>query len=74
MIETLGWVSTLLIVIGYWLNAKGIRRNAMLIWIIGDIGWILYDILIFNISHLALSAILISINIYGIYRIFKQKD
>lgn len=74
MIDLIGWASTILIILGYWLNAKGIRKSAMVIWIIGDVGWILYDIMIFNISHLALSAILISINIYGIHRIIKQKD
>ena len=67
MVEALGWVSTLLVLVGYILNAKCIRIPAMIAWILGDIGWIVYDCYIDNYSHLALSAIIISINLYGIW-------
>ena len=67
MIEVLGWVSTALVLIGYMLNAKNIRNGAMITWIIGDIGWVVYDVYIANISHMALSFIIISINLYGIF-------
>jgi len=67
MIEVLGWVSTALVLIGYVLNAKNIRNGAMITWIIGDIGWVVYDVYIANISHMALSFIIISINLYGIF-------
>ena len=47
----------------------------MTVWIIGDIGWITYDFFIDNISHLVLSVVIISINLYGIFNIKKmQKD
>jgi hypothetical protein len=72
MIDLLGWISTLLVLIGFVLNAKCYIRPAMVIWIIGDIGWILYDIFITNYSHLALSAIIISINLYGIWNSLSQ--
>ena len=45
----------------------------MITWIVGDIGWITYDFFIANISHLVLSAVIISINLYGIYNIKKMK-
>jgi hypothetical protein len=67
MIEALGWISTLLVLVGYVLNAKCIRIPAMIAWIVGDIGWIVYDCYINNYSHLALSSIIISINLYGIW-------
>lgn len=67
MIEVLGWVSTALVLIGYMLNAKNIRNGAMITWIIGDIGWVVYDVYIANISHMVLSFIIISINLYGIF-------
>jgi hypothetical protein len=67
MIEVLGWVSTALVLIGYVLNAKNIRNGAMITWIIGDIGGVVYDVYIANISHMALSFIIISINLYGIF-------
>ncbi|MBC8304892.1 MAG: YgjV family protein [Pelagibacterales bacterium] len=69
MIEILGWSSTLLVLIGYIFNSREKIRLAMITWITGDIGWIIYDFYIDNISHLFLSLIIISINLYGIYRI-----
>ncbi len=75
MIELLGWISTTLVLLGYILNAKAKFKAAMVVWIVGDVGWITYDFYINNISHLVLSAIIISINLYGIYNIKRmQKD
>ena len=73
MIELLGWISTILVLLGYVLNAKQKFKLAMTVWIIGDIGWIVYDFFIANISHLVLSVVIISINIYGIYNIKKMQ-
>ena len=73
MIEVLGWTSTLLVLVGYILNARQLTKYAMATWIIGDIGWITYDLFIHNISHLMLSFIIIIINIYGILHIYKNK-
>ena len=72
MIEAIGWISTLLVLTGYVLNAKCIRNGAMIAWIVGDIGWITYDCFIDNYSHLALSAIIIIINLYGIWNSLSQ--
>ena len=66
MIEVLGWMSTVLVLIGFVLNARGIFTWAMVAWIVGDIGWITYDFFIDNFSHLVLSLVIISINVYGI--------
>ena len=75
MIELLGWLSTALVLLGFVFNSKGKYTLAMITWIVGDIGWITYDFYIDNISHLVLSAIIISINLYGIFNIKKmQKD
>ena len=74
MIEILGWVSTALILLGALVNAKGFYKYAMYTWIIGDIGWIIYDVSIHNISHMFLSLFIISINVFGIYRIWKQSS
>jgi len=73
MIELLGWISTGLVVLGYIFNAHGKITYAMIVWIIGDIGWIVYDFFINNYSHLVLSLIIISINVYGMHRIYKQR-
>ena len=68
MIEVLGWTSTVLVLLGYVLNAKMRYQADMIVWIVGDIGWITYDFFITNISHLVLSVVIISINLYGIYQ------
>ena len=51
MIEILGWISTALVLAGYISNAKGWTKAAMITWIIGDTGWIIYDFFIDNYSH-----------------------
>ena len=58
MIEALGWLSTVLVLAGYILNAKSMTKLAMFSWIIGDIGWVTYDLLINNISHMVLSFVI----------------
>ncbi len=71
MIELLGWGSTALVLLGYIMNARGNSNIAMITWIVGDTGWIVYDFFIDNVSHLVLSLIIIAINVYGIIRIKK---
>ena len=58
---------------GFSMFSKVDFKLAMTVWIIGDIGWITYDFFIDNLSHLVLSAVIISINLYGIYNIKKKK-
>mgnify|MGYP000500413580 FL=1 len=74
MIEALGWISTVLVLIGYTLNAKGKFQYAMVARIVGDVGWITYDFYISNFSHLALSSIIIVLNLYGIYNIKRMQN
>lgn len=74
MIEMIGWSATLLVLLGYFLNSVGRHYMAMWAWIIGDIGWITYDIIREIHPHLALSSVIILINIFGIYRILKDKQ
>ena len=73
MIETLGWISTTLVLAGYILNARQFSKSAMIAWIVGDIGWITYDFYIDNFSHLVLSLVIIIINLYGIWNLLSKK-
>lgn len=73
MVEILGWICTLLVLLGYWFNAKQKYILAFTIWIIGDLGWIIYDYNISNWSHATLSTIIILINFYGRYRLKKKR-
>lgn len=72
--EYLGWASTVLIMLGFYFNARFKRSAAFITWIIGDVGWIVYDIYISNWSHLFLSAFIIALNVYGIYNNFKHDN
>ena len=73
MIDLLGWISTGLVLLGYVYNARQLTMYAMIAWIIGDTGCIVYDFFIDNFSHLVLSFVIISINIYGMYNIKKAE-
>ena len=73
MIELLGWFSTALVLLGYICNARQLTYIAMIAWIVGDTGWIVYDFFIDNFSHLVLSFVIISINVYGMYNIKKAE-
>ena len=73
MIDLLGWISTGLVLLGYVYNARQLTMYAMIAWIIGDTGWIVYDFFIDNFSHLVLSLVIISINIYGIINLKKYR-
>jgi len=70
--EIIGWIATILVLIGYSLNSSTKYRMAMIIWILGDILWITYDILRGIYPHLCLSSIIIILNLYGIYKILKK--
>lgn len=70
--EVLGWLSTALILAGYFLNSNQQLKYAILVWCTGDIGWIIYDMSINNISHAVLSGVIILLNIYGLYKLSKK--
>jgi hypothetical protein len=73
MIEYLGWISTFIVLLGFVLNAKRSVITACILWIIGDIGWVIYDLIIMNYSHMTLSLVIILINSYAIHNILNSK-
>lgn len=73
MIEILGWICTVLVLFGFVLNAKQNYFQALITWIIGDVGWIVYDYFISNWSHATLSTAIILINLYGISNARKDR-
>lgn len=74
MIEILGWICTLLVLAGYILNANSNYFIALIVWCVGDVGWIIYDYNIHNWSHAALSSTIILINVLGLYKKSKTKE
>jgi hypothetical protein len=69
----LSWICTILVLTGFVLNATGRTFKALIIWIVGDIGWIIFDASISNLSHATLSTIIILINLYGILNARKDR-
>jgi hypothetical protein len=69
MIETIGYIATMLVLIGYALNSQQRYLGACITWIIGDILWITYDVMIQNMPHTILSALIIALNTRAIYRL-----
>ncbi len=67
------WGCTALVLLGFIVNANKKYQLALILWIIGDVGWIIYDAHINNWSHATLSTAIIFINLYGIYRNKKVK-
>lgn len=61
--EYLGWSATALVLIGFYLNSVSKFKWAAIFWIIGDIGWIIYDFTINNFSHALLSTVIIIMNV-----------
>lgn len=72
MNNILGWTCTSMVLLGFCFNAKKYYTYAILMWIIGDIGWIIYDYQINNFSHAWLSSCIIIINLYGLYNLRKK--
>jgi hypothetical protein len=72
MIETIGYIATALVLIGYALNSQQRLLGACITWIIGDVLWVTYDIMIQNMPHTILSALIIALNIRAITRLTRS--
>ena len=72
MIETIGYIATALVLIGYALNSQQRLLGACVTWILGDVLWIVYDIMIQNMPHTILSALIIALNIRAITRLTRS--
>ena len=71
-IEIVGYIATALVLIGYALNSQQRYLLACITWIIGDVLWIGYDVMIHNVPHTVLSALIIALNIRAIYRLTRR--
>lgn len=66
IIEALGWIATCILLVGYFLNAKK-QTISWVFWIVGNTLMGIYAYLIWSTSVIALSVILVGLNIYGFY-------
>ena len=72
MIELIGWVAYILVIAAFSCNAIKRPKTALSLWILGDILWILYNIMIWNLPHMAMNFTIILINIYGLTNYFNE--
>ena len=66
-IEWLGWAATMLLLIGYYLNANK-KISSWFFWFFGNTIMLVYAILIQSYSVAFLSVFLMGMNIYGYVR------
>jgi len=64
MYEIIGWLATVLILIGYYLNAKK-YISSWLLWCLGNLLMMIYSIGINATPQVVLAFILMMLNIYG---------
>ncbi len=63
-IELLGWLATLVLLVGYYLNAKKLISSWVL-WFVGNSAILIYALLITSYSVAFLSVVLMGMNVYG---------
>ncbi len=63
-VEILGWISTLILLVGYYLNAKKLI-SSWCFWLCGNTGMLVYATLINSYSVAFLSVVLMIMNVYG---------
>jgi len=63
-IEWLGWFATILLLIGYYLNAKK-HIESWIVWVAGNTAMLIYAYVIHSYSIVFLSFTLIMLNVYG---------
>ena len=71
-VELIGWIATVLLLIGYYLNAKR-QRISWVVWIAGNTLMGVYAYMISSMSVACLSVILVGLNIYG-YNSWKNNN
>ena len=65
-IEWLGWIATMLLLVGYYLNAKKLITS-WFFWFVGNIIMLVYAIMIESYSVAFLSVFLMGMNVYGYF-------
>ncbi len=63
-VESIGWLGTILIMLGYYLNAQK-YKTCFIIWGLGNIVFLVYSYLINAIPQLAVSVFVLGMNVYG---------
>ena len=71
-VELVGWIGTVMIIYGYYFNAKKIK-TCFIIWGLGNIAFLIYALLIDAPPQVAISIFVIGMNFYG-YRAWSKSE
>ena len=71
MIDMIGWLGFILILLGYYFNAKR-KLYCFYIWGLGNMVYILYGFIINALPIMAMSVFVLIMNIYGYYNWVKD--
>jgi|TARA_Y100000992_G_C20823339_1_gene285895 hypothetical protein len=63
-VDLIGWIGTVMIIFGYYFNAKKIK-TCFIIWGLGNVAFLIYAILIDAPPQIAISIFVIVMNVYG---------
>ena len=66
------WILTALSIIGALRNAQE-KIDGFYIWIVANIGWIIYDVITNQPAQIALFAVYTAISIFGVYQWIKNR-
>ena len=72
LITLISWILTTLSVIGAIRNAQG-KIDGFYIWVVSNVGWIVYDIVTNQPAQIALFSVYAVISLYGILKWNKNK-
>ena len=64
LIDIIGWVGFILIIVGYYLNAKK-KLYCFYIWGIGNLIYVFYGFVINAFPMMAMSVFVLFMNVYG---------
>jgi len=73
IIEATGWIATVLILVGYYLNAKQ-RLSSWVVWFFGNLLMLVYSVLIGATPQVALALVLVIMNVFGFISWSKKND
>ena len=62
--DWIGWIGTVMIIFGYYFNAKKIK-NCFIIWGLGNVTFLIYAYLIDAPPQIAISTFVIGMNVFG---------
>ena len=70
--DWIGWIGTVMIIFGYYFNAKKIK-TCFIIWGLGNVAFLIYAYLIDAPPQIAISAFVIGMNVFG-YRQWSKDE